>query len=112
MPKTRPPGVAAAGRRLRLIAGGAEPLPEPSPSPPFPFPADPAPYPPPEPGRPKPPPSIGARWAGIGVARARAGFPFRVIQRPAAGGDWTADAASYLTRHAAAAVAERSGGRR
>lgn len=41
----------------------------PAPAPPFPFPS----APPDEPERPKPPPSIGARWAGIGVARARAG---------------------------------------
>ena len=43
-PKPKTPCVAAAGRRLRLIAGGAEP--QPSPSPPFPAPA-----PPPEPVR-------------------------------------------------------------
>lgn len=70
MRTTRPnPGVAAAGRRLRLVAGGAEPAPAPEPGPHFPFPL---PDPPPEPGRPAPPPSVGARWAGIGVARARA----------------------------------------
>ena len=33
------------------------------------------------------------------------GFAFRVIQRPAAGGDWTADDVAYRTRHAAAAEA-------
>ena len=40
-------------------------------------------------------------------------FPFRVIQRPAVVGDWTADATSYLTRHDAAseAVALRRRGR-
>ena len=56
--KTRTPGVAAAGRHLRLVAGGAEPSPLPDPSPPFPFPAGPAPYLPLEPGRPAPPPSV------------------------------------------------------
>ena len=61
MTKTRTPGVAAAGRRLRLIAGGAEPLPEPAPPAPFPFPGpDPTPFPPSEPGRPGPRPSVGA----------------------------------------------------
>ena len=65
MPKSTNPGVAAAGRRLRLIAGGAEPAPLPEPSPPFPFPADPAPYPPPEPGRPSPRPSVDFPPLGI-----------------------------------------------
>ena len=32
-------------------------------------------------------------------------FPFRIIQRPPAGGEWTTDAASFRTRHDAAAEA-------
>ena len=41
------------------------------------------------------------------------GFAFRVIQRPAAGGDWTAADATFRTRHdaAAEAVALRRRGR-
>ena len=65
MPKTRTPGVADAGRRLRLVAGGAEPAPSPEPSPPCPLPGSPAPYPPPEPGRPSPPPSVAFPPLGI-----------------------------------------------
>ena len=64
MPKTTNPGVAAAGRRLRLVAGGAEPHPQPEPGPSFPFPL-PEPYPPPEPGRPSPRPSVDFPPLGI-----------------------------------------------
>ena len=64
MPLTkRNPGVEAAGRHLRLVAGGAEPRPAgPEPTPPFPLPG---PYPPPEPARPKPPPSVDFPPLGI-----------------------------------------------
>ena len=65
--RTRTPGIAAAGRHLRLVAGGAEPHPTPEPALPVLRSLSAA-----GARRPKPPPSIGARWAGIGVARARA----------------------------------------